>query len=102
MSQGKITKIDQNLEINSRIIEYNIDDGQINFVNEVKIEHKFNNLNIYSDNINYNIKKQIISSDGNSKIIDEYENIYTLDKFEYSIQNKFIKLFNTKIIDKDN
>ncbi len=101
VSQGKISKTDLNLEINSKIIEYYIEDGRINFTNEVRIKDKLNNLNIYSDRINYNIKDQIILSDGNSKIIDEFENIYTLDEFEYSIKDKLIKLSNTKVIDKD-
>tara|TARA_B100000963_G_scaffold69278_1_gene57684 strand:+ start:2103 stop:4463 length:2361 start_codon:yes stop_codon:yes gene_type:complete len=101
VNQGKITKIDQNLEINSKIIEYYIERGRINFSNDVRIQDRFNNLNIYSDNISYNILNQIILGDGNSKIIDEFENTYTLAKFEYSIRDKVIKLLNTKVIDKD-
>ncbi len=101
VSEGKITKTDQNLEINSKIIEYYIEDGKINFTNEVKIEDKSNSLDIFSDKINYNIKDKIILSDGNSKIIDEFQNTYDLAKFEYSIKDKVIKLSKTKVIDKD-
>jgi len=40
VSQGKISKTDLNLEINSKIIEYYIEDGRINFTNEVRIKDK--------------------------------------------------------------
>ena len=44
LKQGKISKIDINLEIKSEIIEYKINDGKINFKNKVKINDKKNNL----------------------------------------------------------
>ena len=71
---GKISKIDNSLTINSDIFEYSIDEGKLDFVNNVYIKDKKNNLVIYSDKINYDINNQIIFGQGSSKIIDEFNN----------------------------
>ena len=101
VSQGKIFKVDLNLEIQSGTIEYNIEDGKINFTNKVKIVDKVNNLIIYSDKIKYNLRNKNILGEGNTKIIDEFENTYQVNKFEYLTDDKVIKLINTSISDKD-
>ncbi len=101
VSNGKILKTDLNLKIKSDKIEYNIDDGAINFANNVKIDDKKNNLIIYSDKIYYDVGNQKIFSNDKSEITDEYENKYELSEFDYSIIDKIIKLFNTKVTDKN-
>ena len=98
---GKISKIDNSLTINSDIFEYFIDEGKLDFVNNVYIKDKKNNLIIYSDKINYDINNQIIFGQGNSKIIDEFNNTYDVSQFEYSAKNRIIKLSNTKVFDKN-
>ena len=40
VSQGKITKIDINLQIKSDKINYDIENGKINFLNNIKIDDK--------------------------------------------------------------
>ena len=40
VEQGKISKIDLNLEITSEIIEYNLKDSKINFTDRVNIDDK--------------------------------------------------------------
>ena len=40
VEQGKISKIDLNLEITSGIIEYNLKDAKINFTDKVNIDDK--------------------------------------------------------------
>ena len=100
VSQGKITKIDINLEIKSDTISYEIEDRKINFENKIKIDDK-NNLIIYSDKINYDLINQKIFGEGNNKIIDEFQNKYEVNKFEYSLINKVVKLDNAKMSDKD-
>ena len=55
VSQGKITKIDINLEIKSDQINYEIKNTKINFSNNIKINDKKNNLIISSDTINYDL-----------------------------------------------
>ena len=101
VEQGKVSKIDLNLEITSGIIKYNLKDAKINLTNKVNIDDKTNNLGIYSDKIEYDINNQKIYGQGNIKIIDEFDNIYELSKFEYSIKNKIIKLANTKVYDRN-
>jgi len=101
VSQGKITKNDINIQIESEIINYRIQDGKINFKNKIKIDDKKNKLLINADKINYDLVNQKIFGEGNNKIIDEFENIYEVSKFEYSIKDKVIKLSKAKMYDKD-
>ena len=100
VSEGKISKIDLNIEINSGTIRYNIKAGKINFIDDVIINDETNNLLIYSDKIIYDINGQKIFGESNTKIMDEFENTYELSKFEYSTEDKIIKLTNTKVSDK--
>ena len=52
---------------------------------------------INSDKINYDLNNQKkLESSSNSEIIDEFGNIYKVNKFEYSIKDKIIKLNNLK------
>ena len=101
VEQGKISKIDSNLEITSEIIEYNLKDAKINFTDKVNINDKKNDLVIYSNKINYDIANQKIFGQGNTKIIDEFDNTYEVSEFEYSTKDKIIKLANTKVSDQD-
>jgi len=101
VEQGKILKIDLNLEITSGIIEYNLKDAKINFTNKVNIDDKKNDLVIYSNNIDYDIVNKKIFGQGNTKIIDQFDNTYELSEFEYSTKDKIIKLANTKISDQN-
>ena len=101
VNQGKIKKIDINLEIKSDIIKYEIKEEKINFTNKVKIDDKKNNLIIYSDKINYDLNSQKILGEGNNKIVDDFENKYQMSEFEYSIKDKVIKLKKTKVTDLD-
>ena len=99
--QGKISKIDLNLEIKSDKIEYNIENEGIDFIDKVRIDDKKNNLIISSEKIYYDIVNQKILGKSKSEIIDEFDNIYELNEFEYSAKNNIIKLANTKITDKN-
>ena len=101
VEQGKISKIDLNLKITSGKIEYNLKDGKIDFTDQVNIDDKQNNLIIYSDKIDYDLSNQKIFGKGNTKIIDEFDNIYEVSEFEYSIKDKIIKLANTKVSDQN-
>ena len=101
VEQGKISKIDLNIEITSGKIEYNLKDSKINFTNKVNIDDKDNNLVIYSDKIDYDVKNQKIFGLGNTEIIDEFDNKYEVSEFEYSIKDRIIKLANTKISDQN-
>ena len=101
VEQGTILKIDLDLKITAGTIEYNLKDAKINFTDKVSIDDKINKLVIYSDKIDYDVGNQKILGQGNTKIIDEFNNIYQVSKFEYSANNKIIKLGDTKVSDRD-
>jgi len=101
VEQGKISNIDLNLEITSGTIEYNLKDAKINFTDKVNIDDKKNDLVIYSNKINYDISNQKIFGQGNTKIIDEFDNTYEVSEFEYSTKDKIVKLDNTKVSDQN-
>ena len=101
VNEGKVSKIDINIEIESSTIEYDIKNEKIYFTNKVKIDDKKNNLIINSDKITYDLSKREIFGKGNNTIIDEFDNTYELSEFEYSIKNKVIKLNNAKVFDKN-
>ncbi len=101
VNDGEISKIDKTLKINSNSIEYYIDDGKINFSNKVKINDYVNNLIIKTKNIKYDIINQLIIGQENTEILDEFDNIYKVNEFEYSFKDKIIKLKNAKVIDKN-
>ena len=101
VEQGKISKIDLNVNITSGRIEYNLEIGNINFTDKVGIEDKINKLIIYSDKIGYDLGSQKIFGKGYTKIIDEFENIYEVSGFQYSIKDRIIKLANTKVSDRN-
>ena len=46
INEGKIKKIDDNLKINSKVIEYNIDQSNLYLKNNVKINDISNNIKI--------------------------------------------------------
>ena len=102
VSQGKILKTDINIEIRSETIRYQIKDGKISFTNKVEIDDQKNNFLIFSDKINYDLVNKKVIGEGNSKIIDEFDNTYIVNDFEYSIKDKVIKLNNTEVTDQNN
>ena len=101
VSKGKVSKIDSGLEIESDEIEYYLKKGKINFTNKVKIEDVKNKLIIYSDKIKYDVDEQKILGEGNIEIIDDFNNTYKVNKFEYSGKEKVIKFVNAKVFDKN-
>ena len=99
VNDGKIKKIDNNLEINSKVIQYNINQSNLYLKNNVQIKDNANNLEINTDEINYNLNKRQIESSSNSEIKDNLGNIYQASEFEYNIEDKVIKLKDLKVLD---
>ena len=99
VKEGIIKKIDDNLEITSKVIEYSINQSDLYLKDDVKITDEVNNLKIITDEINYNIDKKIIEGFGKSEIRDKLGNVYQVSQFEYNIKNKVIKLNNLEILD---
>ena len=99
VNEGKIKKIDDNLEITSKVIEYYINKSDLYFKNNVKINDNTNNLTISSDEINYNSVNKKIESPTKSEIKDSLGNTYNVSQFEYDVKNKVIKLNNLRVLD---
>ena len=101
IKNGKILTANEDFEINSNIIEYKVDESNLELKENVKIKDNINNLIMESNEINYNLKKRKIVSQNPSEIRDEFNNIYKVDGFEYSINDRIIKLDNLVALDKD-
>ena len=101
VNEGTIIDTSKNLEISANNIEYKIDQSNLNFKQQVQIIDKQNGLKINSNIINYDIKNQLIIGLGNSDILDRLGNTYEIKEFEYSINNKIIKLNKVKVLDTD-
>ena len=101
INKGKISTIDKNFEINSNLIEYKIDESNIDFKGKVYLKDNVNYLVIESNKISYNLDNQKIISQSYSEIFDKFDNTYKVDGFEYSIKDKIIKLNNLVAQDKD-
>ena len=101
INNGKISTLNKNFKIDSNIIEYKIDESKLYLKDNVKIIDNVNNLIIKSDGIYYDLKNKKIISQKQAEISDEFENLYKVDSFEYSIKDKIIKLENLLAIDKD-
>ena len=99
INDGKIKKIDDNLEINSKVIQYNIDQSNLNLKNNVQINDNANNIEINTDEINYNLNKNQIQSSSNSEIKDDLGNIYRVSQFEYNLEDRIIKLSKLEVLD---
>ncbi len=99
VNEGKIKKIDDNLEINSKIIEYNINQSKLYLRDDIKIYDNNNNLKIRSDEINLNLEEQKIIGKSESEIEDNLGNIYQVSEFEYDLEDKIIKLVELNVLD---
>ena len=99
IKEGKIFKSDENLEISSKNIEYRIDKSNLILKEDVKIKDKNNNLFINSNEMNYDVINQTITSKTESEIFDNLGNVYKVKEFEYSIEKKVIKLIQLNAFD---
>ena len=100
INKGKISTTNKNFEINANVIEYKIDESHFDFKNKVYLKDNVNNLVIESNKINYDLNSRKIISQVYSEIFDEFNNIYKVDGFEYSIKDKVVKLNNLVAEDK--
>jgi LPS-assembly protein len=69
---------------------------------KVLVENKNNGLKIRTEKLNLNYKDNILTSELESQISDDLENLFIVEKFKYEIQNNLLKLKNLKLIDKNN
>tara|TARA_A100001015_G_scaffold93564_1_gene104085 strand:- start:2044 stop:4662 length:2619 start_codon:yes stop_codon:yes gene_type:complete len=97
--RGTITS-DNGIIIDGDEFIYDKKSNTLNVKGKVKITDKINKYTIFSDNITYLKNEEIISTSGNSKVINE-QIIFLADKFEYEKNmNQIIAKKNVKIDDK--
>ncbi len=101
INKGNISTINKNFEINADVIEYQIEESNLDFKDKVYLKDNVNNLIIKSYKINYNLNDKKIISQDYSEIFDKFDNTYKVDSFEYSIKDKLIRLNNLVAQDKD-
>ena len=101
IKNGIISTTANNFKINSNIIEYKIDKSILYLKKDVQVKDNINNLEMESNELNYNLNQRKITSQEPSVILDEFNNTYKVDGFEYSIDDKIIKLNNLIALDKD-
>ena len=108
---SKKLKIKGNAEIfiNSNNLKIEFDEGVIdqdNFTfesqNKVIFEDLNNKLKVSSKKLEYNKKKNIISSPYKSNISDAFGNRSVVDNFKYEINKKLLKIRNLDFYDADN
>ena len=92
IKEGKISTTAENLEIESDLIEYEIDKSNLNLKGNVEVKDDINNLVMKSDEINYDLKERKVTSSNSSEISDGINNIYKVSGFEYSMSNKIMYL----------
>ncbi len=101
VENGKISNLNNNLEINANQINYEINGSKVTLNNKIKIKDNLNDIIINSDKIIYDIKNEKILGLDDSEILDNLGNIYIVNEFEYSLKNKIIKLTNLEVSDKE-
>ena len=101
VENGKISNLNNNLEINANQINYEINDSKVTLNNKIKIIDNQNDIIINSDKIIYDIKNEKILGLDDSEILDNLGNIYIVNEFEYTLKNKIIKLTNLEVSDKE-
>ena len=101
IKKGNISSTDESFKISSEIIEYKIDVSNLVLNKSVKLKDNINNLIIESEEIEYNLQSRKIVSQSLSKIIDEFNNIYDVNSFEYSVNERIVKLDNLFALDEN-
>ena len=98
-SNGTVTTPEGDFIIRAKNFNYDKKNLILEAFENVEVNDLKNEILIESDFITYNYKKRSISSNKKSTIKDDLGNIFFLDNFLYTLDNKLIKLGNTKIID---
>ena len=96
---GTATTAEGNFIIKAKKFYYNKDKLILEASDEVEVNDSKNNISIKSDFISYNNKRRSISSNKKSTIQDNLGNIFFIENFLYTLDDKLIKLGNAKIID---
>jgi LPS-assembly protein len=98
-TDGTVTTTEGNFTIKAEKFYYDKEKLILEASKNVEVDDSKNEILIKSDFIKYNSKKKSILSNKKSTIEDSLGNIFFLENFLYTLDNKLIKLGKTKIID---
>ena len=98
-TDGTVTTAEGNFIIKAKKFYYDKEKLILEASDKVEVNDSKNNILIKSNFIAYNNKKRSISSNKKSTIEDSFGNIFFIENFLYTLDDKLIKLGNTKIID---
>ena len=96
-NSGIVKSTEDNIEIRANKLIFNQNLSIINATGNVKIEDLNKKFLFESQNISYDIKKKIISSESKSSFKDNSNNFFLVKNFIYTIKNRLIKMYNAKV-----
>ena len=96
-NSGIVKSTEDNIEIRANKLIFNQNLSIINATGNVKIEDLNKNFLFESQNISYDIKKKIISSESKSSFKDNSNNFFLVKNFIYTIKNRLIKMYNAEV-----
>ena len=96
---GTVTTAKGNFIIKAKNFYYDKEKLILKAFEKVEVNDLKNDILIKSNSIAYDNKRRSISSNKKSTIEDSFGNIFFIKNFLYTLDNKLIKLGNTKIID---
>ncbi len=98
---GLILLKKKNLKIDFDQGSINLKKNQFEAFGEVEAIYLNRNLKIKTEKINYNFENNILFSNTNSLIFDNFKNILSVDKFHYEIQKDILKVDKLKLEDRN-
>tara|TARA_B100001057_G_scaffold142465_1_gene142178 strand:+ start:3686 stop:6064 length:2379 start_codon:yes stop_codon:yes gene_type:complete len=99
---GKAIIKSENLIITFDQLIYNQLNEKIEASGNVEILQVKKKIIIQTKKFFYNLKKNLIYSDTQSTLTDNYNNVFNVDNFKFEINNDLLKLKNLEFKDKDN
>ena len=94
-----LKSIESNIEIKADEIRYNKSESLITAKGNVKVNDLSKKIIITSKNISFDIEKQTIKSENDSRLLDRMGNIFIVKGFNYMLDQSLLKLENAQIID---
>ena len=101
-TNGYAILLKKKIKIKANKFIYNKKLSIIRAIGNVEINDLTKNLIIKSEDAIYNKGKDLIKSDTKSTFVDKIGNSFTTDKFDYTLNDDLMKIFNAKIISIEN
>ena len=99
---GHAILLKKNIKIKANKFIYNKKSSVLRAVGNIEVNDLTKNIIIKSEDIIYQIEKELIKSDTKSIFVDKIGNNITTDKFDYTLSDNLIKVFNAEIISVEN